>query len=314
MNPIRTIYRAVVPGGVRGAVASRRVWATGLWRNPVARREALADLWALLRRPVRHVRTPHGVVYVDVRDRFVGRTIYVNRGYEESETQFLARRLAPGMSYLDLGANVGFLAAVAAARVGPSGRVVAVEPDPHNFRLLARGVRASGRRNVTLVNAAAGPAPGTARLFKSDHNLGDHRLYAGSGTAARAAVEVPVVQIDDVFAAGHLTSPDVIKIDVQGYEAHVIAGMPRLLGGDRPMAVLSEFWPHGMREAGSDPAAYLDAFRSRGFSCHRLTANGETVSVAWGEVFDHVPPFDPASPDSSWVNLVFERGGRPGAA
>jgi FkbM family methyltransferase len=290
-------------------LAGRRFEFERWLRNPRAQRELAARAWLRLRRPVRPVRTEYGTVFVDLRDTGVGWPLYVLRQYEEAEARFLRSCLRPGMTHLDVGANVGYLTAVAASRVGRSGRVVAVEPDPHNFRLLGRGIRANGWTQVTALNAAAGAESGAARLYKSGANLGDHRLYADGEARGRAAVKVPVIRLDDLFGPGQLAPPEVVKLDVQGYEGHVVRGLERVLAAGRPMAVLTEFWPHGMANAGTDPREDLATFRRHGFGCYRPVADGSVRPVGWDEVWGLVPPFDPAEPGAAWVNLVFSRGG-----
>ena len=306
MNPIRAIYRAVTPTGVRESVAARRFslwrWATG-----PGLREPAARAWVGLGRPVRAVQTRYGTVFADLRDRGVGRPLFVYRGFETTEIEFIRSRLEPGMTFLDVGANVGCYTVAAAAAVGETGRVVAIEPDPHNFALLTRGIAANGLRNVTALNIAAGPEPGIATLYRSAENLGDHRLYAEAQTGSRAGVRVPVERLDDTFDRLKLPPPDVGKIDVQGFEESVVRGMPKLLGGDRPMTWLTEFWPHGLANAGGNAAGYLAAFRDRGFGCAHVSADGRAEPVAWDAVWGLVPPLDPARPDFAMTNLVFTR-------
>jgi len=307
VNPLKRAYQVVVPHRLRAALAEGRYRLT----HASARREAAARMWVAARRPVRPVRTPFGVVFADVRDRGVGLPLYRDRHWELAETRALQAVLRPGMTYLDVGANIGYFVALAASAVGPGGRVVAVEPDPYNFGLLSRTVRFNRWNHVTLLNMAAGPEKGTARLFKSEANLGDHRLYADGESNGRAAVEVPVGPLDAEFAARQLPPPDVVKIDIQGFEELAFRGMGALLAGDRPMTVLSEFWPLGITNAGGDPAAYLERFRAAGFACFHPEEDGRVEPVAWDAVGNLIPPVDPTRPDWAMTNLVFRRGAVP---
>jgi FkbM family methyltransferase len=312
-------YQAAVPGCVRGPLYALRAWARTMATKPAARRDWLARTADPLARrdwlaqalvaatcPVRAVRVPHGTLWVDLRDIGVGRKIFVHRRYEEPEAEVLRASLKPGMTYLDVGGNLGYLATLAARLVGPSGRVIAIEPEPYNFSLLQRNLKLNARGRSVAVNAAAGAAPGTAKLFKAAENLGDHRLYSDDQSADRPFVEVPVVRLDSLFAANNWPAPDFIKIDVQGYEPHVVAGLDGLVTADRPRAILTEYWPVGIRNAGGDPTAYLEWFRSRGFACY-LIGGPEPVPVTFDAVDSHLPPFNPDLPDDQMLNLVFRR-------
>lgn len=302
-------YQAVVPARLRLRMWHWRRAAWTMATDRVARRERFARWWAAVGRPLHRVCVGHARLTVDVRDIGVGRKIYVHRTYEAAEGAVLRQELRPGMTYLDVGANIGYLATLAARQVGPAGRVIAVEPEPYNFTLLTRNLKANPLAPAFPVNVAAGSEPGTARLFKAAQNLGDHRLYpvGGAGSADRPAVDVPVVRLDDLFAERGWPPPDFVKIDVQGFEPFVVAGLERLTAAGRPMVVLTEYWPIGIRNAGGDPTAYVAWFRNRGFACHLIAADGTTTPVDSARVDDHLPPLDPEWPDGQMLNLVFRR-------
>lgn len=307
MGVLLGAYQRLVPFGVRGHLWEARDLARVLLSDPTGRRERFARWWVAAGRPVRRVEVAHGRLTVDLRDTGVGRKIFVHREYEPAEAAVLTAALKPGMTYLDIGGNIGYLATLAAKLVGPTGLVVAVEPEPYNFGLLARNLAANPHARAEPVNIAAGDKPGTARLFKAACNLGDHRLYADGEAANREAVEVPVVRLDALFAEKGWPPPDVVKVDVQGYEPFAVAGLDGLAAAGRPMTVLTEYWPIGMRAAGGDPAAYRAWFRDRGFGCSLIGPAGALIPTDPGEVDSHLPPFDPARPDGQMLNLVFRR-------
>ena len=306
MSLLVRAYQSVVPARVREPLWVWRTWAYALATTASARREWLAKRLVTLSHAVRNVRVPHGRLWVDLRDLGVGRRIFVHRRYEEPEARILRAALKPGMTYLDVGANLGYFVTLAAKLVGETGRVIGLEPEPYNFRLLHRNVIHNTPWAVA-VNAAAGNKPGTAKLFKADRNLGDHRLYTDAESANRPFVEVPVVRLDDLFRMNGWPAPDVIKIDVQGYEMQVIQGLNGLVDASRPSVVITEYWPVGIRNAGGDPKAYLDWFRERGFSCALVGADCSLTPVDVADVDKHLPPFNPVVPDSQMLNLLFQR-------
>ncbi|MBP3959330.1 FkbM family methyltransferase [Gemmata sp. G18] len=307
MSALVQAYQSLVPAFVRGPLYHWRAWAAALVTSPAARGEWIAKRLVSCGRAVRTVRVPHGRLWVDLRDFGVGRRIFIHGRYEEPEAAVLRAVLQPGMTYLDVGGNLGYLATLAAKLVGETGRIIAIEPEPYNFALLQKNLKLNARERSTAVNVAAGGAPGTAKLFKSVGNLGDHRLYTDGDSSGRAFVEVPVVRLDDLFAANNWPAPDFIKIDVQGYEPHVVAGLDGLIRTNRPRAILTEYWPIGIRNAGGDPAAYLEWFRARGFECSLIGADCGLTPVAVERVDDHLPPLNPAVPDAQMLNLLFRR-------
>jgi FkbM family methyltransferase len=131
----------------------------------------------------------------------------------------------PGMTALDIGANVGAYSLLLGQWVGPAGAVFAFEPAPHTHDGLRRQIRLNGLDAVvTPVRAAVGAAPVTA-TFVIEPTAGEGRLaIAGTTTdGAGTTVDVQVTTIDEFCARERLT-PGFIKIDVEGAELDVLRG------------------------------------------------------------------------------------------
>jgi FkbM family methyltransferase len=187
-------------------------------------------------------------------DRFISPDLATRGIYEPAETALFEREVRPGMTVLDVGANIGYFTLLSARLVGPEGRVFAFEPDPDNFRLLNRNITDNGYRNVTAVNAAVTDRDGTLRLHRSAVNSGDHRAYDSAD--GRPAVEVRAVRLDSLDLGG---GADFVKMDIQGSEWAALRGMERLLSAERSprLRLLMEFWPIGLTRFGVEPAAVL---------------------------------------------------------
>jgi FkbM family methyltransferase len=152
--------------------------------------------------------------------------------------------LQPGATLVDVGANIGYNALYAAALVGPAGRVIAVEPAADNVAILQRNVEASGLRNVAVAHVAAGGAAGTRDFFLRGDVSAVNSFFAASCYAAvTGVVQVPVTPLDDLVAG----DADVVKIDVEGAELEVLAGMPRLLRNTRLQLIVE--WHPALQEA-----------------------------------------------------------------
>jgi FkbM family methyltransferase len=169
--------------------------------------------------------------------------------------------LRPGAVVVDVGANVGYVTALAAARVGPGGRVVAIEPAADNVAVLRENLAANGLANVEIVAAAAGPYSGERDLFLRGAVSAVNSLYPDSCYAAvTRVVPVPLVRVDDVVDG----PADLVKIDVEGGEIEVLAGMPRLLD-DPSLHLVVEWHPALQQAAGHGPCDLPAALFDRGF-------------------------------------------------
>jgi FkbM family methyltransferase len=133
------------------------------------------------------------------------------------EVRLLAgSRLRPGATVFNVGAHQGVVALMLAGEVGAAGRVVAVDPNPVNVELIETNAPLNGASQVRVVAAAVADRPGSVRFGV---NLND-RVQTGPG--AGGEITVPAVTVDQL-AAEH-GRPDVVFVDVEGFECAVLAG------------------------------------------------------------------------------------------
>lgn len=202
-------------------------------------------------------------------------------------------RVKPGMTVVEIGANVGFFTLLLAQLAGEGGRVLAFEPDPENFRLLRKN--AAGRPNIDCRQAAVSDRAGSLKLFVSEENRGDHRVYdCGEG---RGCVEVQAVTIDEALGPGGRAG--FIKMDIQGAEFPALLGMERTIRNSPGLSMLCEFTPGLMRKCGSSPEAFLAKLLELGFRLSYLAPGGPRAASA-GELLA-------LCPGEKYVNLLLER-------
>ena len=149
----------------------------------------------------------------------------------------LVDALGPGDVFLDVGANVGFFSLLAARLVGPGGGVYAIEPVPTNVRHIEANVRRNAFENVFVIEAAATGEAGTATLLLAKHPGGAAIASAGPPPDPAGELQVRTVSIDGLVASGQIPAPNVVKIDVEGAELDVLAGMGITLREHRPVLV-----------------------------------------------------------------------------
>lgn len=213
------------------------------------------------------MRTADYRLWVDPKKRKdIARTILHRGQYEPIETAIMLRYLQPGMTMIDIGANIGHYAMVAARAVGAAGTVAAFEPEPENYAALAANLKLNEFVRTTAENLALGAAAGALTLYRDDANRGGHSLAQANVQRAGEGTRVQVTTLD-AYAAEKLEGRRVgfIKIDVQGAEAQVIAGAAGVLARDRP-TILMEFWPHGIRGMGGDPMALVETLIDFGYA------------------------------------------------
>jgi len=179
----------------------------------------------------------------------------------------------------DIGANIG-LFAMLGARLNSSLDVHAFEPEPRNFAALEANLDSNGLLSVhrhaiglgaedTIVEfAAPGEVAGT----------GTHQVRAARGIEARAdeVIQVQIRSVDSLVAAGELPAPDLIKMDVEGYEAAVLRGMDKVLRENHP-TILLELHPQKIAEQGDSVEALFEQLQSMGYEAELIGRPGDTV-------------------------------------
>jgi FkbM family methyltransferase len=213
-------------------------------------------------------------MHVNPDDHVISPTLSDCGCFEEFETELMRQWVQPGNVVLDVGANIGYYTLQFAELAGPTGHVFAFEPDPRNFTLLKRNVLQNQYANVTLVPKAVSSASGALRLFRNSENDGDHRTYESE--PGRECVAIDAVALDDFFAdyAGPI---DLLKFDIQGFEAIAFAGMKKLLAKHRRLRIVTEFWPRGIHLSGRDPEAFLRSLLDLGFDVQVIDSEAERL-------------------------------------
>ncbi len=197
--------------------------------------------------------------------------------YEPVETGIFMKQIRAGSVVLDIGANIGYYTLIAARQVGPQGRVYAFEPDPANFQLLKKNVEQNSYRNVVLVNKAVSSKTRTLRLFRSQTNRGDHRVYDSKD--GRESVPIEAVALDDFFKKMD-KKVQFIKMDIQGSEALALEGMRGLIRKNRSLKLVAEFEPRCLKACGSDPGKFLKNLGQLGFSVKEISEKEGRVKAA----------------------------------
>jgi len=180
-----------------------------------------------------------------------------------AERAALSRLARPGAVVVDVGSNLGLYTVLLSRLVGGEGRLVSFEPDPATFALLRRNCSANGCTNVSLHNQALGRKHDRTELHTLILNSGDSHVARGGGRLFRRKVLVEVVVLDEVAPD---LAPDLIKIDIQGWELEALRGMTQLIARNPETRIYFEFWPQGFRRAGYPPEEVIGFLADRGFA------------------------------------------------
>ena len=202
-------------------------------------------------------------------------------GELERGTRILIQKyLRPGNVFIDVGANVGMHTLAAARAMQGQGKIIAFEPFEPTMRMLEKSIWMNGFSSMTEIHqAAVFNAAGRQQLFIGATS-GHHSLFAlePSPNNAQGPVEVPLVRLDSVIAAGQRI--DLMKIDVEGAELEVIEGAVSLIADNPEIALIVEFGPSHLRRTGRTPSQWLDSFNQLGLY-YRVINNESGALEKW---------------------------------
>ncbi len=195
--------------------------------------------------------------------------------YESHLTAVFERYCTDGMTVVDVGANLGYYSLLASKLVGPTGRVVALEPNSENCRLLLSSLRLNGTANVELLPVAADAARGWA--YYSTHVGSNGGLVADSELLSHPGTVVPTFPLDDLVDG----PVGFLKMDVEGAEGRVVRGATRIIERDRPI-VTTELKDEMLRRVSATSVVdYLGYFEDLGYAPSVLEkATGATKQFA----------------------------------
>ena len=206
---------------------------------------------------------------------------YVFRGADrpDRELTWLARRLAPGHVFIDIGANIGQWTMPIAQIVGPTGHVVAIEPASATAAALTKGLAVNGLTMATVISVALSDSDGTAHLHHHARDPSQHS-FAAVGIGSE---EVRTRTLDAVLADHPVERVDAMKLDVEGAEEIVLRGASRTLDAHRPI-VIFEVCKGLPERLGLDPDGAWRLLDDAGYRCFRILDGGDVRPAAVKEL------------------------------
>ena len=202
--------------------------------------------------------------------------------------QYIHRYVQPGMTVLDVGANIGSVALHLSRRVGPSGSIVCFEPVPHILERLRRNAAANHfASNIRIEELGVWIRSGTVQIELPPVDVANHgraSIQSGSGDASKTTITV--TSLDDYVSANRLGRIDYIKFDIQGAEPAAISGAVECLRRFRPI-LLTEVSPKDLAAQDITSSEYVMLLERQGYSCRSMLADGQIGNVITGSMVPH---------------------------
>ncbi len=180
---------------------------------------------------------------LDSPNRSIAAAMY--RGaYSSLVVDAVKRYLPRGGVFIDVGANIGYLSAVAASLVGPRGQVHSFEPVPFYFQNLRRLSELNPSYSIFANPCAVGVSAGTATILIT-REPGQNTLVAGYKRDAEveSTLKVSVIRLDSYIDSQRIAPVSLIKIDAEGFELPILEGLANFFSGGQRPAIICEIAP-----------------------------------------------------------------------
>jgi len=193
-----------------------------------------------------------------------GRDIIAGVDFERLETEVVKNLIKPGDIFFDVGANTGYYSLLASELVASGGFVHAFEPASITYEILHTNTRLNGLKNILLNRLAVSDKPGEAELLINTQSgltsMGNTRRGEFIGVE-----KVQVITLDEYVKDNQITRVDFLKLDIEGFEGHVLRGAKRLMHEQKDMVILIELAEKNYRPLNLSVNEVMDWVRKQGY-------------------------------------------------
>lgn len=209
---------------------------------------------------------------LDTKTPGISKTLATRRKREEDMTYLIKKELKPGMTAFDCGANIGYYALLEANCVGPSGKVITIEPDSRNYELLQKNLKLSPLRNIfSTENVALSNFSGVANLEITKYS--NLNKINSKKTKSNSTKEVKCLSFKDLLNE-NVKSIDFVRMDIEGHEVEVFESIYDCLNDLKSgFTIFLEVHPNEYNENHSFKKI-LSKFLTNGFYCKYIVSAG----------------------------------------
>ena len=212
-------------------------------------------------------------IFLDTLDTAICPHILLDGMWEHWITSFVQGKIEPGMVFVDVGANVGWYTLLACEAVGPTGKVIAIEPQPRLVGLLRSTLDVNGFRERTVIHQLAlSDHEGQATLYQRANDNGSASLIDWDPEFTLES-SVPLTTLDALLGDGRV---DFVKLDAEKLEANILRGASQVIAANPHVQLLVEHHP-------GDQDAIAELSKG-GFGLGVIDYSGQAKSIPLDEV------------------------------
>ncbi len=218
---------------------------------------------------------PDFKIYVSPVDSPIAMSIIEAKSYEPHVTAAMRLRLGPGMVFVDVGSNVGYLSLLASTLVGETGKVICFEPNQWFCKLIFMSAQANGFGNIEIRPFALGDRNKNV-IYDDTYGNGTTSWHDDNLDSTTSRSIAWAMRLDDALSTE--AAVHAIKMDVEGCEYLVLQGATEVLNRHRPI-IFSEFSPAGLENySGVSGKDFLKKLVNHGYDISVIGFDGGVVN------------------------------------
>ena len=224
--------------------------------------------------------TPYGVkIYLDLANPSTWDLIQ-GKDPEKKVKEFFLENIKTGDTIIDVGANIGEFSLIAAEKVGPSGKIVAIEPLFETVTSLKENLELNGFQNFTILECAVGSKSSKMTLYKKNINatLGMLDPITGEDNMVKST-KINVETIDNIISSEKIDKVRMLKIDVEGYEYEVLLGCQDSFRQNKIDNILCEIHKKYLEKKGIKENIIYSFLKENGFSINFINKDDDRLHI-----------------------------------
>ena len=226
-------------------------------------------------------------MFVNTQDLSLAPHILLDGYWERWITNVFLSLVKPGMSVVDIGANIGYYSLLARHNIGAKGRLVCFEANKELAEIVFNNLMINGFiENSIIENKAVYSENTTLEFSIYEKFLGSSSLWTDEKHVAAyhdtiKKVQVEAVSLDNYFESN--TKIDFIKIDAEGAEAYILEGARRVIHENKNITIMMEFAPMLINKCYGSVASFYENIKKMDFEIFKITHNSELIPLAMHE-------------------------------
>lgn len=213
--------------------------------------------------------------------RFIIEWLQKTGTYEPELFRLILRVLREGDTFMDIGAHVGFFSVLAGHKVGPTGKVISVEPMAENQQVLDEHIKLNEFSHAHVFKGVISETDGTHDIYFNADNDGGHAFWDpglhAQGEKSRINPEirtVPSKKLTTLFNEQSIERAKLVKIDTEGAEVSILQGSPEILSQNRVDLMVCEMNGFALKNLGYTPEDLYECARSAGYEVYLMNDDG----------------------------------------